>query len=345
MKKIVLPLLQYGIFLGLGIFLVWWSLHEIPDSEWSKFKDALRSARYWLIIPVFFLLTASHVLRTLRWRLLMEPMGYTPGFLNTFFAVMIGYLANLAIPRLGEVLKCTLLTRYEKVPVERVLGTIVAERAFDVISLLAVFLLALLLQFDVVTGSYANITNVQATTEQKDGWGGWVVLFLLVVALGWLIWIFVSGRGKALINKITQLMRGIWEGLISAGKIRQRKLFVFYTIAIWMLYLGGTWMGFYATAGTDHLGFQVAVSGLAFASIGMIITPGGIGAYAFLLALVVEQNGVDYAMGVANGTLQWFAQVLIVVVVGGICLLALPLYNKKIQNESSRSHPAENNVA
>jgi uncharacterized membrane protein YbhN (UPF0104 family) len=84
----------------------------------------------------------------------------------------------------------------------------------------------------------------------------------------------------------------------------------------------------------------VAVSGLAFASIGMIITPGGIGAYAFLLALVVEQNGVDYAIGVANGTLQWFAQVLIVVVVGGICLLALPLYNKKRQHESSRSHQA-----
>lgn len=345
MKKVLLPLLQYGFFLGLGIFLVWWSLHEIPDSEWSKFKTSLQSARYWLIIPVFFLLTTSHILRTLRWKLLMEPMGYRPSFLNSFFAVMIGYLANLAVPRLGEVLKCTLLSRYEKVPVERVLGTIVAERAFDVISLLAVFLLALLLQFDVVTGSYANITGMQGNTDKTGGWGGWIVLIAIVIMGAWLAWVFYTGRGKALVQKIAGLLRGVWEGLISAGKIKQKKLFFFYTVAIWVLYIAGTWMGFYATAGTDQLGFQVAVSGLAFASIGMIITPGGIGAYAFLLALVVEQNGVEYAMGVANGTLQWFAQVLIVVLVGGICLLALPIYNKKRQHENSRSHPAKNNIA
>lgn len=329
MKKIILPLLQYGFFLGLGVFLVWWSLHEIPDSEWSKFQDSLKTARYWLIIPVFFVLTGSHVLRTLRWRLLMEPMGYYPGFFNTFFAVMIGYLANLAIPRLGEVLKCTLLARYEKVPVERVLGTIVAERAFDVISLLAVFLLALLLQFDVVTGSYANITHLQKTSNSGNGIAGWISIILFLLIAGWLGWVFYTGRGKALLQKIKALLRGIWEGLTTARKLKHKKLFFFYTIAIWLLYLGGTWLGFYATAGTDQLGFQVAVSGLAFASIGMIITPGGIGAYALLLAFVVEQNGVDYATGVANGTLQWFAQVLIVVLVGGISLLILPLYNKK----------------
>jgi hypothetical protein len=89
----------------------------------------------------------------------------------------------------------------------------------------------------------------------------------------------------------------------------------------------------YATAGTDMLGFPVAVSALAFASVGMILTPGGIGAYAFLLAKVLEQNGVDYTLGVANGTLQWFAQVMIVVIVGGISLLVLPFYNKKPQHE------------
>ena len=95
MKKALLGLLQYGIFFGLGIFLVWWSLHQIPDQEWEKFQQSLRTARFWLLIPVFLILSGSHVIRTLRWRLLMEPMGYTPGFLNSFFAVMIGYLANL----------------------------------------------------------------------------------------------------------------------------------------------------------------------------------------------------------------------------------------------------------
>jgi len=121
--------------------------------------------------------------------------------------------------------------------------------------------------------------------------------------------------------------------LSTAGKLKHKKLFFAYTVAIWSLYLGGTWLGLYATAGTDMLGFPVAVSALAFASIGMILTPGGIGAYAFLLAKVLEQNGIDYTLGVANGTLQWFAQVIIVVIVGGISLLVLPFYNKKQQHE------------
>jgi len=333
MKKAFLGLLQYGIFFGLGIFLVWWSLHQIPDQEWEKFQQSLSTARFWLLIPVFLILSGSHVIRTLRWRLLMEPMGYTPGFLNSFFAVMIGYLANLAIPRLGEVLKCTLLSKYEKVPVEKVLGTIVAERAFDVISLLAVFLLALVLQFDVVMGSYQNIKNMQSTSAQSGSLTTWIILGVVFIGLAFVGWVLYTGRGKALLAKIKGIALGIWEGLGSARKLKHKKLFFAYTVGIWALYLAGTWLGLYATAGTDMLGFPVAVSALAFASVGMILTPGGIGAYAFLLAKVLEQNGVDYTLGVANGTLQWFAQVLIVVIVGGISLLVLPFYNKKQQHE------------
>lgn len=335
MKKTILGLLQYGFFLGLGIFLVWWSLHQIPDEEWEQFQQSLRAARYWLIIPVFLILSGSHIIRTLRWRLLMEPMGYNPGFFNSFFAVMIGYLANLAVPRLGEVMKCTLLAKYEKVPLEKVLGTIVAERAFDVISLLIVFLLALLLQFEVVTGSYQNIVTMRAQADAGESYTAWIVGGIVLLLLIFVGWVFYTGRGKALITKIKNIGKGILEGLLTSRKLKHKKLFFAYTIGIWLLYIVGTWMGLYATQGTDHLSFSVAVSALAFASIGMIITPGGIGAYAFLLAKVLEQNGIDYTLGVANGTLQWFAQVLIVVVVGGISLLVLPFYNKKRSNEGS----------
>ena len=265
----------------------------------------------------------------------MEPMGYTPGFFNSFFAVMIGYLANLAVPRLGEVMKCTLLAKYEKVPVEKVIGTIVAERAFDVISLLIVFVLALLLQFDVVTGSYQNIVTMRTQASAGESHTVLIVGVLLLLILIFVAWVFYSGRGKALIVKINNIGKGILEGLLTAGKLKHKKQFFAYTIGIWVLYIFGTWMGLYATQGTDHLSFSVAVSALAFASIGMILTPGGIGAYAFLLAKVLEQNGIDYTLGVANGTLQWFAQVLIVVVVGGISLLVLPFYNKTSSNEGS----------
>ena len=138
MKKKLLTALQYLLFLGFGIFLVWWSISKMDEKNWNECKEAMKSARYALFIPVFFILTASHISRAIRWKILMKPMGYNPTLLNTFFAVMIGYLANVAVPRLGEVLKCTILGKYEEVPPDKLVGTILVERAVDVFCLLLI---------------------------------------------------------------------------------------------------------------------------------------------------------------------------------------------------------------
>src|SRR3984893_8661417 len=150
MKKIIRVLFQYLFFAALAAFFVWLSLKDMDKAKWAQLKDALDRADYWLLVPVLLLLLASHWLRALRWRQLMEPMGYRPSKINTFLGVMIGYFVNLGAPRLGEVVKCTILARYEKVPVDKLVGTIVAARAFDVICLLAVFGLTLVFQFDVI---------------------------------------------------------------------------------------------------------------------------------------------------------------------------------------------------
>lgn len=330
MKKRIIAILKYLFFLGIGVFLVWWSLHQIPNDKWGEFKESLRTAKFGLIAPVFFILSLSHVLRALRWRILMQPMGYTPAFANTFFAVMIGYLANLAIPRLGEVLKCTILARYEKVPAEKLVGTIVAERAFDVISLGIVFLLAFILQFDIV-GEY----GIQLFKELFQNKGGHFSITKLMIAAAFLLVCFIILKiwfkqfaHLKIVILFKKILRGIWEGLSSVNKLRNKGLFIFYSVAIWSLYVMGTWVGLYATQGTAHLGIQHAISALAFASIGMIITPGGIGAYAFFMAKVLEKSDIPFEIGFANGTLQWFAQFIIVLIVGTICVVLLPIFNK-----------------
>jgi uncharacterized protein (TIRG00374 family) len=337
MKKRIASVLKYLVFLGLGIFLIWWSLHQIPDKDWGAFKKALRNANYWLIVPVFLILSSSHLVRALRWRVLMRPMGYAPSVPNTFFAVMIGYLANLAVPRLGEVLKCTILARYEKVPAEKLVGTIVAERAVDVISLVIVFILAMVSQYDVV-GEFGS-QLLRTVFENKAGHFslariGIAVVIIAAIILAIKIW-FNQFAHLQIVILFKKILKGIWEGLSSIKNLKQKKLFIFYTVLIWLLYIGGTWVGFTATQGTGHLGLQTALSALAFASVGMIITPGGIGAYALLLAKVLEMNNVPIAIGVANGTLQWFAQFIIVLIVGLISLSLLPLYNKHTKHESN----------
>ncbi|MCW3087860.1 MAG: hypothetical protein JWQ78_1246 [Sediminibacterium sp.] len=338
MNKRFVSVLKYLFFLGLGVFLVWWSLHQIPDEKWGEFKLSLKTANYGLILPVLIILALSHLLRALRWRILMRPMGYTPSLPNTFFAVMVGYLANLAVPRLGEVLKCTILARYEKVPAEKLVGTIVAERAVDVISLGVIFLLAMISQYDVVGEFGAQL--FKQLFENSSGHFSWVkISIVLAIVLGGIIAIKVWFNQFAhlkIVILFKKILHGIWEGLSSIKNLQQKGLFLFYSVAIWTLYVVGTWVGLLATHGTAHLGIQTALSALAFASIGMIITPGGIGAYAYFLAKVLEKNDIPFEIGFANGTLQWFAQFIIVLIVGSISLGLLPFYNKQKKNESDQ---------
>ncbi|MCW3106608.1 MAG: hypothetical protein JWQ09_1114 [Segetibacter sp.] len=331
MKKKILNILKYLSFLGLGVFLVWWSLHQIPPEKWKDFRTAFSTANYWLLVPVFFILSASHILRAIRWKMLIYPMGYNPSLVNTFFAVMIGYLANLAVPRLGEVLKCTILAKYEHVPAEKLLGTIVAERAFDLLCLILVFLLAFALQFQVIgdfgirllkklflskSGSF-NITKIAISIAA-------IIVVVLILRL-----LFKRFSNFPVIASLKKIIKGIWQGIISIKDLKHKWAFIFTSLGIWTMYLFGTWIGFLATAGTAGLSLETAVSALAFASIGMIITPGGIGAYAFFLAKVLQQHDIPFAIGFANGTLQWFAQFLIIIFVGFISLGFLPYFNKK----------------
>ncbi len=321
--------LKIGVFFLLGIALIWWSLHQIPNEEWTKFTLALKESKLWIILPVFIILALSHFLRALRWRLIMEPLGYKPSIGNTYLAVLIGYLANLAVPRLGEVLKCTLLAKYEKVPAEKIVGTIVAERAFDVISLGLVFLMALGLQFNVIEAGWNQLKNQTSTPSGNTNESNLTVYILvgLVVVLVCLFFL-LRKRLPKMIFSIKQIISGVWEGVISATKLKQHNLFFFYSFGIWFLYLLATYVGLHATAGTES-SFSTAISCLAYASIGMILTPGGIGAYAYFMAKVLELNGVDYTLGLANGTLQWFSQFLIVLVLGGVSLILLPIINKQ----------------
>jgi uncharacterized protein (TIRG00374 family) len=322
-------LLKIGFFFLLGIALIWWSLHQIPGEEWTKFTLALKHSKLWIVFPVLIILGLSHFLRALRWRLIMEPLGYKPSIANTYLAVLIGYLANLAIPRLGEVLKCTLLAKYEKVPAEKIVGTIVAERAFDVISLGLVFLMALGLQFNVIEAGWnqlKNQTNTPSSTVNDSNWKVYLLLAVLSIVLA--LFFILRKRIPKIITSIQQIVRGIWEGVISATKLKQQNLFFLYSFGIWFLYLLATYVGLHATEGTES-SFATAISCLAYASIGMILTPGGIGAYAYFMAKVLELNGVDYTLGLANGTLQWFSQFLIVLLLGGVSLILLPILNKQ----------------
>ncbi len=331
MKKTFLATLQYAFFAALAIFFVWLSIRGLDHEKWEQLKKAMDRAHYWLLIPVFGLLLISHWIRSLRWRQLMEPMGYRPSMMNTFFAVMIGYFVNLGAPRLGEVVKCTVLARYEKVPAQKLVGTIVAERAFDVICLLLVFGLAFFFQFDIISSLVQNY--ILPAFRNSNGQTAYHKIIFLVAAL---ILFFITLKiifsrfGHInLVQKLKAILIGVWHGLISVRALKNKPLFFVYTVAIWFMYLLSTWCGFFAIDETSRLTLADALTVLAMGSVGMILSPGGIGAYALLVMETVALYQIPKEpYGQALGWLLWFGQFLSFVIFGVVSFILLPRVNR-----------------
>jgi uncharacterized protein (TIRG00374 family) len=183
MKKQLVTAFQYFFFVGLGIFFVWLTVKDITANDWQHIKSSLLNGRHILIAPVLFMLLLSHYLRALRWKILMEPLGYKPGTFNTFAAVMIGYLVNAGVPRLGEVVKCTILSRYENVRADKLVGTIVVERAVDLVCLIVVFLLALLFQGHIIGDYVSHLISGFFTDTSGRFSGTRLVIVVLSVSL------------------------------------------------------------------------------------------------------------------------------------------------------------------
>ena len=332
MKRSLINILQYLFFLGLGLFFVWLSVKDIHHTQYLQIQDALKRARHWLIIPALGLIFVAHYSRALRWKILMEPLGYYPRNFNVFAAVMIGYLVNTGVPRLGEVVKCSILARYEKVRVDKLIGTIVMERAVDVVCLFLVFLAALLFEGDVITQPIA----AKFSTLFQDQTGNTSIrkMIIVVSALAFIvvsIYFFLKKFGHIdAVAKIKVIFQGILHGLTSIRFVKQKGLFLLHTLVIWTLYLLGTTIGIYALQETSHLGVGGGLTTLALGSLGMIISPGGIGAYAWIVSKLMGWYGLDeVTIGNALGWLLWSVQTVVILIGGLLCFTLLGHYNKK----------------
>ena len=331
MNKKLRTIFQYSFFLGLGVFLAWWSIKDLTAVNKSQIRTALKTAEYWLIIPVFGILFLSHFIRALRWRLLIQSLGHNTSRTNAFFAVLIGYLSNQAVPRLGEVVKCTMLARYEKIPADKLIGTIILERIIDAITLLIIFGITLVIQPDIYLQLTEAIFNSKKDPSQKNASS--TIILLIVVAIIIIVIAIWMIRKKKNFNDLGELFRKIgqriWQGISAIKHLQKRKQFIVLTIVLWSLYLLGGYIGFMALRETNQYGIKEAFTVLSAGSVGMIVTPGGIGAYAYLLQQTMIVYGLNEGIALAFGWILWLAQTAVIVIGGLISFVAMPYYNKK----------------
>jgi len=337
MNKRLRTILQYIFFLGFGIFLVWWSVKDLTRNDKSQIRAALETARYWLLLPVFGILFLSHFIRAIRWKLLIEPLGYKPSTTNTLFAVFIGYLANQAVPRLGEVLKCTMLSKYEKIPADKLIGTIILERVIDAITLLIVFGITLAIQPDIYSQLVDTIFHTKKGDSHKTISSTLVLIIVAaIIFIALAAWMIKKKKNFSdLIALFKKIASSIWQGLNSVRHLKRRWFFVFLTISMWALYLAGGYIGFMALKETQHYGINEAFTVLSAGSVGMIVTPGGIGAYAYLLQKTMEVYGLNEGIALAFGWILWLAQTTVILIGGLVSFVAIPYYNKRKLREQS----------
>jgi uncharacterized protein (TIRG00374 family) len=320
-KKTLITVIQYIIFLGLGIGIIWYMSSQMSPKDKEDMMSSIRQTRLWYLVPILISGLLAHYFRALRWKLLLKPLQIYPTTVNTTLAVLIGYLVNLLVPRMGEVAKCTVLAKYEKVPPDKMVGTIVAERVFDVVCLGVITLLAFILQAGVITPYLQKIAVALAAKKIL------LVAVIAVLILFIVLLVYIYRRGEN--TKVGKIIKGLFDGVRAIFLMKDRGMFLLYTVLVWSMYLAMMYLGFLSLPPTDHLGLDVALVLLVVGSVGMIVTPGGIGAYPLLLGGALEAYNLSKGDGNAFGWVSWSVQTGIVIVLGVIAVIMLPIYNRK----------------
>jgi len=313
-------------------------MHNLTPEEKEDIYKSFIGANYWWILLSIIIGISSHISRSVRWIILMEPMGYKPRLKNTFFAVLIGYFANLALPRLGEVTRCGILAKYEKIPFQKSFGTVVTERGLDMLSLLTAFLINFFVNLDKLnlfkeTSIYKNAAEKYNQLENPNYI--YYIAFLIIIVL---FLIFYKFRHKISHTKIYQkfkeIVLGFFEGLKSLIKIKKPFWFIFHSIFIWLMYLLMTWIVFFSLPVTSHLGLNAGLAVLVFGSIGIIIVQGGIGIYPWIVAEILAMFYIPLTKGYAMGWLLWTGQTVMIIVAGILSLIFLPIINNQKYEKS-----------
>lgn len=341
MKKTFLNVLKVSFFLGLGIFFIWLFLHNLTSEQKKEIYDSFISANFlWIFISFVFALL-SHISRTVRWKILLEPMGYKPSHKNVFFAIMVGYFANLALPRLGEITRCGILTKYEKIPLQKSFGTVVTERGLDLIMLILIFFVAVFIhlnKFKIFKESalYNNIVENYNKIENPN-----LIFYSLLIICLVSIFILFKCRHRISHLKIYIRIKVIFfdflEGIKSLVFIKKPFWFVFHTLFIWFMYLCMTWITLFSLQETSHLSLGDSLAVLVFGSIAIVIIQGGIGIYPWIVAEILALFAISSTTGYAMGWLLWTGQTIMIVLAGLASLILLPILNNKV-NATTRNN-------
>lgn len=328
MNKKISSIIQYAVLVFIGGLLIYFSIKRTSVSKEEIIQAFSQANWFWITISLiisFF----SHFARAYRWNYLLENYGHRVDVFTSTASVLIGYLANYGLPRMGEISRCAVVSKYNKIPVDIALGTVIAERVIDLILMFVVFLLVVNFQYhDLQALLNMYVLSPLNQKFQNVNWSIVLVAGLLFVAV--LFWIMrKKSSSSSLMDKVIQFVQNLFRPLLGIHKLKRPVGFGIWSLTIWLLYFLSMYTCALSLNATEHLGVYKILVLFLFGTVGVIVTPGGIGAYHFLVTEILLFYGVDKASAVVFPWIIWGTQFILILISGGFSFILLPLYHSK----------------
>lgn len=331
MKKILKTTMKIALPLLVAGGLLYWMYRDFDFAEAKHIL--LNETNVWWLLASLIPITLSHIIRGLRWLLTLAPLGYRPKVGDSVDSIFVAYAANVLVPRVGEVSRCAVLTKYDRIPFSKALGTLVAERLIDML-LVAVFVCVMLLtQFNVFMSLFATTGTSGISLGSLLVSPKTYIVIAAIVAGAALLWLWL--KNTTLYAKMKQLVRGFVDGLMSLRTMQHKGLFVLYTLGIWVGYFLEFYIAFFCFPFTADLSVVQGLVIFAAISLAIIIpTPNGAGPWHFVVISMMTLYGVSHADASSFAIIVHTFQTLGVIMLGVYGWVALQVRNRKLKVEN-----------
>jgi glycosyltransferase 2 family protein len=332
--KLLKDILLYSLFLLSGIALFWW---QYKDLDWEKLKHGLAITNYFWVGVAIFLGLLSQVSRAIRWKMLIEPLGYNPKVSNIFLSVLIMYFTNLLVPRAGEVARCTILAKYEKIPASKLIGTMIVERIADTLVMMGLAVIILGINISVFKRFLVLNPEVNAKLFRLLSLTN-ILLGLAAIALLVIIFLLVKPFKKGLLSeKIKRVKTGLKEGVKSILLLENKWYFIGHTLFIFLMWLLMLYVVFLAYPPTSHLTIWAGMFTFLMGGLAMFApVSGGIGAWHFMVIESIFLYGIDRDNGKIFALIAHSSTNLIYIIFGSAALILLPIMNRRLAQKKQQ---------
>lgn len=342
MKNKILNILKYLLFFGAGILLLFLVSR---GQDFKAIFTQIASAKILWLFFAFIVSFISNYVRAMRWNILIESVGYKTNANQTFFALSIGYFANLGVPRIGEITRCGVISKQNNIPINSLIGTVIIERLVDLISLFILLIIVFISQLNFV-GEFINRVLIKPFIQRISGNSTTLIIaisiFFASLALIYIIFRLMLPKIKKLkfFYKLKRFYVELMQGLKAIKKLKNFKAFLFQSLLIWIFYSLGIYFCFLSLDVTKDLSIIDAVTVLAIGTFGFIApVPGGIGAYHFFVILtLVQLFKIDDASATSFAYLAHTLQTVMVIILGVISMVLVFIYKKKGHYDKLRNH-------